>query len=139
MFAKEEKKQTGNLVGLIGKGVTIEGRLCFDETVRIDGRFKGEINSNGTLVVGEDGFVEGEINVMDAIVTGVVSGTLDAKNRVELKAPGRMLGEIRTPNLIVGEGAQFEGRCVMKRRGEEKETLVVEYGGEPDKDAANEE
>ncbi|MBI5563015.1 MAG: polymer-forming cytoskeletal protein [Deltaproteobacteria bacterium] len=107
----------------------IEGKLTFADTVRIDGNFKGEINATGTLVVGEGGVVEGQIRVGSAVITGEIKGTLDASARVEIKSPGRVLGEMHTPNLIIGDGAVFEGTCHMLQRGTANVTESVNYGG----------
>lgn len=116
MFGKEEKKKGAEVIGYIGQGMKIEGRLTFDNTVRIEGTFKGDIDAKGTLVIGEAGFVEGLIKVDVAIITGEVSGTIEAISRVEIQSPGKVFGDIKTPNLIIGEGAVFEGNCVMVKR-----------------------
>lgn len=116
MFGKEEKKRGGEVVGFIGKGMSFEGKLSFNDTVRIDGSFKGEIVGSGTLVIGEGGAVEGDVSVGTAIITGEVKGKLDAAARVELQSPGKMFGDIKTPNLIIGEGAFFEGNCIMVKK-----------------------
>lgn len=129
MLGKSQAPEKGDLIGFIGKGMFLEGKLSFEDTVRIDGHFKGEINASGTLVVGENGHVEGNINVGSIIITGLVEGVLVAKSRVEIKAPGRMLGEMRTPNLIIGDGAIFEGNCHMVNRSNSEIKEVVNYGG----------
>lgn len=124
---KEEKKKVGEIAGFIGKGMAFEGRLSFEETIRVDGSFKGEISSVGTLVVGDGGHVEGEIKVGSAIISGTVKGRLDASTRVELRSPGKFSGEIKTPTLIIDEGVVFEGNCTMvKKDGASYET--VQYG-----------
>lgn len=125
---KTEKPREGDLIGFIGKGMVVEGKLSFADTVRIDGNFKGEINATGTLVVGEGGLVEGLIKVGSAVVTGEIQGTLEATSKVELKAPGKMFGEMSTPNLIIGDGAIFEGTCHMLQRGTANVTESVNYG-----------
>lgn len=130
MFGLDDKKKGGDVVGFIGKGVVIQGKLSFDDTVRIDGTFKGEISAAGTLVVGDGGFVEGDLKVGAAIITGDVKGTLEASSRVELRSPGRMLGEIRTPNLIIGEGVIFEGSCVMLKKDPNALPETITYGSE---------
>lgn len=131
MFGNEPKKE-GDIVGLIGRGMHVEGKLTFENTVRIDGGFKGEITSNGTLVVGSGAEVEAEIKVDTAVITGEIRGVLEAKTRVELQSPGRVFGEIKTPNLIIGEGAVFEGNCVMLKRDKSggAETMVAYEGPE---------
>ena len=128
MLGKTQTPEKGDLIGFIGKGMFLEGKLSFEDTVRIEGHFKGEINALGTLVVGESGHVEGNINVGSIIITGLVEGNLTAKTRVEIKSPGKMLGEIKTPNLIIGDGAIFEGNCHMVNRSTSEVKEVVNYG-----------
>ncbi|OGP17963.1 MAG: hypothetical protein A2V21_307060 [Deltaproteobacteria bacterium GWC2_55_46] len=125
---KEERKKVGVIAGFIGKGVAMEGRLIFEETMRVDGSFKGDISApTGSLVVGDGGYIEGEISASTVIITGTVKGKVEAAERVELRAPGRMTGEIKTPTLIIDEGVLFEGTCTMvKKDGGAFET--VEYG-----------
>lgn len=123
---KEDKTRAGEIAGFIGKGMSFEGRLSFEETVRIDGSFKGKISATGTLVVGDGGSVEGEIKVGSAIISGTVKGRLDAATRVELRAPGKFTGDIKTPTLIIDEGVVFEGNCTMVKKDSSFET--VQYG-----------
>ena len=125
MFARDERKDDFDISGFIGKGMKVEGTLSFEKTVRIEGSFKGEINSTGTLVVGEGAFVEADIKVDTAIITGEVKGVLEAKSRVELQAPAKLFGELRTPNLIIGEGTVFDGNCVMLK-GDSREPAYTE-------------
>lgn len=126
MFGRDDKKRGGDVVGFIGKGMYLEGKLSFDDTVRIDGSFKGEISAAGTLVVGEGGVVEGQIKVGSAIITGEVKGLLEASGKVELQSPGKVFGNIKTPTLIIGEGVIFEGNCVMLKRDAEPE--IIDFG-----------
>ncbi len=117
MFSKEDEMNgETEMVGFIGKGMTVEGKLTFDSTVRIDGVFKGEIDAKGTLVVGEGAFIEAEVKVDTAIVTGEINGVVEATKRIELQSPGKIIGEVKTPNLIIGDGAVLDGTCVMLKR-----------------------
>lgn len=128
MFGKEKDvKNPSAIVGLVGRGMTVEGRLTFEHTVKLDGEFKGEITGKGTLVVGEGAAVDAEINVDIAIVTGVVRGVLEAGTRVEIRAPGKVFGEIRTPNLIIGDGAVFEGNSVMLKKATPSKPFEIHY------------
>lgn len=113
---KEESAGIGEIIAFIGKGVRVEGKLIFDGTVRIDGQFKGEAESNGILVIGEGALVEATLNIDTIVVSGEIRGVINAKSRVELRGPGKVLGDIRTPTLIVGEGVIFEGNCMMTTR-----------------------
>ncbi len=123
---------TPGVIGFIGKGITIEGRLIFEHTIRIEGHVTGEVEGLGTLVVSEGGTVTADVKVTRAIVTGVVRGTIEATERVELIAPGRVIGEIKTPNLVIGAGAVFEGNSVMVDFVRRSSPYGVDYGASPD-------
>lgn len=131
MFGKDKERDSGTkgaeVIGIIGKGMTLEGKLTFSETVRIDGSFKGEIDATGSMVVGDGGYVEGNIKVGSAIVTGEMKGVLEASVRVELRAPAKMFGDIKTPNLIIGDGVVFEGSCVMMKKDTMETIGTVNY------------
>lgn len=131
MFRKEHKNthQPGDIIGYLGKGITMEGKLHFEDTLRIEGSFKGEIDASGTLVIGEGGYVEGKIKVASAIITGEVKGSLEAATKVEITSPGKLYGDITTPNLIIGDGAVFEGNCIMVRK-HAPATHEIDYGEE---------
>lgn len=124
-FSKEDAKENTHITGFIGEGMKVEGKLTFEKTVRIDGSFKGEITSTGSLVVGNGAFVEGDIKAGSVLITGEVKGTIDAGERVELQSPGRLCGDIKTPTLIIGEGTAFDGNCVMLKGGNTTEGAVV--------------
>ena len=91
----------------MGGETFFEGKLSYTGAVRVDGRYKGEIRSDDTLIVGETGRVEGEIHVGIAIIQGEIVGNLYAKEKVELRHPGRMIGDIITPVVVIDEGEIF--------------------------------
>jgi cytoskeletal protein CcmA (bactofilin family) len=99
---------------LLGRGSEFEGKLTFEGTVRIDGRFIGEIFSEDTLIIGESGQVHAEIRVDTVIVYGEVVGNINAGNCVELHAPARLRGNIITPNLQADKGVVFDGAVKMR-------------------------
>lgn len=99
--------------GLIDKGCSMEGKLAFDGSVQINGDFRGEIVSDGTLLVGPDAKVEGRIQVGSAIVEGNLQGTVEAKTRIDLRRGSRMIADIRTPAIGIEDGAIFHGSCCM--------------------------
>jgi len=105
---------TGDLNALLGRGSEFEGKLTFEGTVRIDGKFNGTIVTNDVLVIGEGAKVSAEINAGTVIVHGEVSGNVRAKNAVELHHPARMKGNIDTASLMIEKGVNFEGQCKME-------------------------
>ena len=104
----------GQINALLGKGSEFEGKLVFQGTVRIDGKFKGEIISSDKLLIGEHAEVDAEIKVDSVIIGGNVTGNIEAKSRVEIHAPARLKGNIKTPTLVIEEGVLFDGSCSME-------------------------
>jgi cytoskeletal protein CcmA (bactofilin family) len=104
---------TGDLNALLGRGSEFEGKLTFEGTVRIDGKFTGTIVTNDVLVVGEGAKVSAEISCGTIIVHGEINGNVKAKNAVELHHPAKMKGNLETPSLMIEKGVIFEGQCKM--------------------------
>lgn len=99
---------------VIDQGCELEGRLTFAGTLVLNGKFRGELFSSDTLLVGETGQAEAEIQVGVAIVSGRITGNIIARERVELRSSARIFGDIVTPVLVLEEGVVFDGRCKMK-------------------------
>lgn len=99
---------------LLGPESSFEGRLCFQGTVRIDGKFSGEIITDDTLVIGEGAEVEADVYVGKLVLNGVLRGTVRATKEIALHMPGKMYGDLYTPNLVIHPGVIFEGGCRME-------------------------
>jgi cytoskeletal protein CcmA (bactofilin family) len=104
----------GEITTLLGRGAQFEGKLTFEGTVRIDGRFKGEVFSEDVLVIGDGAQVEASIDVGEVIIQGTVVGNISAKRSIEIHAPGRVKGDLHTPALQIDKGVIFEGRSFME-------------------------
>jgi cytoskeletal protein CcmA (bactofilin family) len=103
-----------DLNALLGRGSEFDGKLTFEGTVRIDGRFTGTIVTADTLVVGEGAQVNAEITCGSIIVHGAVNGNVKASASVELHPPARVTGNVETPALLVSKGVTFNGQCKME-------------------------
>jgi cytoskeletal protein CcmA (bactofilin family) len=114
MVATAKQAAQGEITTLLGRGAAFEGKLTFDGTVRIDGRFKGEVFSDDVLVIGEGAHVEAEIDIGEVIIQGTVVGNIKAKRSIEIHAPGRVKGDLTTPSLQIDKGVIFEGRSFME-------------------------
>src|ERR1700733_10043485 len=112
--AAARAQAAGEITTLLGRGATFEGKLTFEGTVRLDGRFKGEVFSDDTLVIGEGAQVEAQIDVGEVIIQGTVVGNITAKRSIEIHAPGRVKGDLHTPTLQIDKGVIFEGRSFME-------------------------
>jgi cytoskeletal protein CcmA (bactofilin family) len=105
---------TGDLNALLGRGSEFEGKLTFEGTVRIDGKFTGTIVTNDVLVIGEGARVNAEISCGTVIVHGEINGNVKAKTAVELHHPAKMRGNLETPSLMIDKGVLFDGQCKME-------------------------
>lgn len=101
----------------LGSGTVYEGKLQFQGSVRIDGKYKGEIESDGTLIVGKDALIEGILHVGELLLAGHFTGDVAAKRRVVVHASGVLEGHVLTPNLLTEEGGIIEGQISMKNAG----------------------
>ena len=103
----------GALTAFIDQGSEFSGKLNFKDTVRIDGRFEGEIASENTLIVGESGSVTASIKSQVVIISGEVHGEITAGGQVVLHKTARVDGNIHAPRLVVEDGAVVTGRVEM--------------------------
>ena len=105
--------EKAEIKAFLGPGSRFEGKLSFDEMVRLDGCFSGEIHSTDTLIVGETAEIEGEIEVGALILSGRFKGNIVATSMVELRAPARVDGSIVTPSIKIEESVVFNGDVKM--------------------------
>jgi cytoskeletal protein CcmA (bactofilin family) len=109
----------GELNGFLDAGSLVVGTIRFQDTLRIDGKVQGRIESRNDLVVGDKGEVEGEVVVGTLYVSGTVRGRVRTEKKIIVHRGGRLLSDIVTPSLVIEEGGIFEGSCDMVRgRGE---------------------
>ncbi len=105
---------SGDVVALLASGIELEGTLKLTTGwARLDCHFKGEISSEGTIVVGDGGQVEANIHARQVSIAGTVKGNVHASECLELKEHAVLLGDVETPALVIDPGAHFGGRCHM--------------------------
>jgi cytoskeletal protein CcmA (bactofilin family) len=109
---------------ILDQGCQFEGKLTFEGSVQINGKFRGEIFSDGTLIIGDGADVEGTIEIDTVLISGQVNGTIRAKRKIEMHPPAWVRAEITTSSLVVEEGAVFEGNCSMGKK--QRETIPRE-------------
>jgi cytoskeletal protein CcmA (bactofilin family) len=100
--------------------------------MRVDGHFSGRISStSGTLIVGNNGTVDANIEVAVAVIHGAINGDIIATQRLELGRAARVHGNIQTPSLVIEQGAIFEGSCKMVQMQSAAEKARKEKKDEP--------
>ena len=102
-------------VARIEYGVEMTGRFVVDRPLRIEGEFRGELESTSSVLVCETGAVEAPIRARGVEIHGAVVGDVVASREVVIHATGRLHGDVETPSLVVARGATFNGRTRMYR------------------------
>lgn len=115
----------------LGAGTSYQGTLQFQGSVRIDGSFTGEIKSEGTLVVGREATVEGEVHVGQLVLSGHIQGVIIASKKVVLHKTANLVGRLNTPVLVIEEGAVVEGQVTMSPEGLMQAQESVSGGSSP--------
>jgi cytoskeletal protein CcmA (bactofilin family) len=101
----------------IGRSVAFNGELTSDEDLQIDGTVKGDVQvREATLTVGEPAQVEADIHGARVVVHGTVKGSITASARIELGPGARVTGNLSADQVVIAEGATFNGRIDMARR-----------------------
>lgn len=128
-------KKTETTTTFLGKETEFEGRLTFHGTIRIDGHFKGEISTDGTLIAGKGAMIEANMHISCILISGEIHGNIIADHRIEIHPPGKVFGDIQAPTVVIDEGGIFEGNCQMHpaKEPDEKKLAVIEsdrYAGD---------
>jgi cytoskeletal protein CcmA (bactofilin family) len=115
--ARAVKSETSHFTTSIGEECVFEGNISTSSSTRIDGKLKGKIAGENTLIVGEHGVILGEVKASEVIVYGRIEGIIDSE-RLEIKGSGIVTGDIFVDRLVVEEGGVYNGRCGMSERVE---------------------
>ena len=100
----------------------LTGKLRCKDTIRIDGRLKGELHCEKNVIIGEAALIEASISAQEIIVFGEVKGDVVAKRKITLESSARMTGDLSTPGIVIEEGAKLSGRIVIGAENLEAES-----------------
>jgi len=101
---------TNNSKNILNSDVELKGTLKFSGEMTFDGKLDGDINSEGSLQLGDNAVIKGNINVNTVVVRGKINGNVIAREKIEIKAKTEMFGDIRAPKLVIEEGVTFVGK-----------------------------
>lgn len=114
LFSKKHNKPQNRIDTLIGAGTVIDGNVNFTGGMRIDGQINGDViavaGKLSTLVLSEQGVVNGDVSVSHLVVNGGICGTVTASEYMELHAKARVTGDVHYKTLEIQVGAVLEGR-----------------------------
>jgi|GEM_PF-918028 len=125
-----KKSEKGIIDSYIGKSVNLKGILNFKGSLKIDGKFEGEITADDTLIVGESGNVKAEIKGETVINKGKILGNIEATKKISFYSQSLLSGNIHTPLLYVEEGTEFYGNCKMPKT-EQRQPISTEIARRP--------
>jgi cytoskeletal protein CcmA (bactofilin family) len=107
---------TAHSLACLGSTIVVKGEISSDEDLQIDGKVEGPISLRGhRLTVGRTAQLNSEITAREVIVYGNASGNLRARDRVEIKKDGQVIGDITTTRISIEEGAYFKGHIEIER------------------------
>ena len=101
------------IVTTLGRETVFNGVMNFKESLKIDGKFDGKIDSVGFLYIEDGAEVVADIKAKSIVVGGVVRGNIIATDSLEMLDSGRVYGNVRTSRLRIADGVVFEGKCEM--------------------------
>lgn len=100
-------------INIIRKGTEIKGDITCSGDIRIDGTLSGILISEGKVVVGNSGVIDGEVTCKNADISGTIKAKIAVKELLQLKSTANILGDINTNKLSIEPGATFTGSCNM--------------------------
>lgn len=114
MFNNQKKPQDSQRIDtIIGPSSNIEGKINASGTVRIDGKYTGDIFTDEDVIVGENGVINGNISARNVSISGKVDGNVLCKGLLEILSTGQLDGDIEVKKISISDGAVFKGKCSM--------------------------
>jgi cytoskeletal protein CcmA (bactofilin family) len=105
----------------LGATLTIKGQITGEEDLQIEGKIEGPISLQGhRLTVGRSARLHSEVNAREVVVYGHASGNLHARERVEIKKDGEVIGDITTSRISIEDGAYFKGHIEIERKSKQE-------------------
>lgn len=116
---------------IISENSVFEGKFYVKGELEINGKCEALCVGVNNLIVGKNGKLKSDIKADTIVVEGIIIGNLIAKTRIVLYPTGKVLGNIKTPELIVQKGAIIEGKCTIVSDIEKdvKELILNLYEG----------
>ena len=98
---------------LIGKGIVIDGEISGSDEVTVEGTVKGKIRTEATLIVAAEGILEADVETTNVQISGTVTGNVVCSDRVELSSDCKVVGDLKSPRILIADGANFKGHIDM--------------------------
>ena len=113
MFGKKTEGELSTVETIVGAETVFQGTIRTKNSLRVDGKLEGGVAEADGIVIGEKGVIQGDISGRIVVVGGKVTGNITASHSLEILSQAQVYGDINTASLSIGDGATFEGNCVM--------------------------
>ena len=123
MAGAQRGEETNSTIGLNSR---FEGKFAVKGSIRIDGKFEGEVLIVDKVFIGPSGKVKTNIRATSVVVEGILIGNIHATNRVLLLPTSRILGDIQTPELIIQNGTILKGRCTISHSSDQDARELIQ-------------
>ncbi len=131
MMFKKGNKIDGRIDNLVGTDTVITGDLTFSGGLRVDGTIRGNVQeqagSQGTIILGESGRIEGVVSATNIVLIGTVVGLVSAGKFIELQATARIEGELHYTSLEMHMGSVVDGKLTHSEKSEANEAILKAY------------
>jgi len=99
---------------VIGSSIVVDGEVRGEEDLVVQGTVKGKIALKEHLTVEKSGVIEADMETATVTISGRVTGNIQATDKVEIRSDGRMIGDIKSPRILIADGAAFKGSVDME-------------------------
>lgn len=111
--AKASSSQNNRIDTLIGTSTSITGNIVATGVIRVDGKHTGDISTESDIVIGEGGYVKGDLKAVSVSILGNVEGNISCSGTLEILPTGSLTGDVEVANFSIGKGGIFNGKCSM--------------------------
>ena len=132
----KEMQKTNEKDTVVGENVMVTGKLHTSSNIQVNGMVKGEIESEGGIIVGKSATIEGPITAAEIKIDGTVRGNIIASHSVEITSEAKVIGDIQTDKLSIQFGALFVGKSLMQDKKSAEKTKT-ETAKSDQKDSAS--
>jgi cytoskeletal protein CcmA (bactofilin family) len=98
---------------MIGKGSAFEGKIISEASIRIEGKYKGNIQCTGDVTIGEEGSVQSDIEARNVYISGTIHGNITTKGKIIISSTGKLFGNMSAQTFVIDEGGVFQGSSRM--------------------------
>ncbi len=120
---------------VIGRSIVLKGELSANEDLLIEGQFEGTVNlQDHCLTVGANGKVKAEIHARQVVILGSVNGNVNAREKIEVRRSGNVIGDLTAASVSIEEGAYFKGSIDILREGKGEESRITTAASAYDND-----